>query len=90
MGELGEILPVIGGMIVGAVALQIRSARWRWAFVAIGNVVAGALASFVNGELEISAGFLLVDVPLALVGAGVVLYIGARVRTPARGRPKPG
>jgi hypothetical protein len=90
MGELGEILPVIGGMVVGGVALRIGNARWRWAFIAIGSVVAGALASWVNGELEISLGFLLVDVPLALVGAGVVLYIGARVRSPARGRPKPG
>jgi hypothetical protein len=89
MGELGEILPVIGGAIVGAVALRTPPGRWRWIFIAIGTVVAGALASWVNGELEISLAFVLVDIPLALLGAFVVLYVGARVRVPARGEPGP-
>jgi hypothetical protein len=87
MGEMGEVLPVIGGAVVGALALQTHSPRWRWALIVIGSIVAGALASFANGELEISAGFLLVDVPLALLGALVVLYVGARVRSPARDEP---
>jgi hypothetical protein len=86
MGEMGEILPVVGGAAVGALALGIHSPRWRWALIVIGSIVAGALASYANDELEISVGFLLVDVPLALLGALVVLYVGARVRSPAPSR----
>jgi hypothetical protein len=86
---MGELLPILGGAIVGAVALRMPSLRWRWIFVAVGSVVAGALASFVNGELAISVGFLLVDVPLALLSALAVLYVGARLLVPARNDPGP-
>jgi hypothetical protein len=58
--------------------------RWRWIFVAVGSVVAGAFASFVNGELEISAGCLLIGVSLALLGTLIVLDVSARVLVPAR------
>jgi hypothetical protein len=84
---MGELLPILGGAIVGAVALTTPRGRWRWISVAIGSVVAGGLASLVNGELEISAGFLLVDVPLALLSALVVLYVSARLQAPARDDP---
>jgi hypothetical protein len=81
---VGELLPILGGAIVGAVALQMPRGRWRWIFVAVGSLVAGALASLVNGELEISAAFVLIDTPLALLGALIVLYVGSRVLVPAR------
>lgn len=77
---MGELLPILGGAIVGAAALRMPPSWWRRLFVAVACVVAGALASFVNGELEISVGFVLVDVPLALLGAIVVLYAGAWTR----------
>jgi hypothetical protein len=61
-------------MVLGAVvfAARPRGGRWRW--VLGGAIVIGALAAWASGELAESPAFLLVDVPLACVGAVLAGY----------------
>jgi hypothetical protein len=76
---MGELLPVVAGLILGLVVAgaQPQGDRLRWLLPA--SVVVGLLASLVSGELELSPAFLLIDIPLALIGmaAGVWLRDGA-------------
>jgi hypothetical protein len=47
----------------GALVFSARPPGRRIAWVLSGSIVVGALAAFASGELELSAGFLLIDVP---------------------------
>jgi hypothetical protein len=66
---VGELLPILGGVIVGVGVTRLRPRGQRWPWLLAGGIVAGVLAAWVNGELEASVGFVIVDVPLATLSA---------------------
>jgi uncharacterized membrane protein YeaQ/YmgE (transglycosylase-associated protein family) len=85
---VGELLPVLGGLLLGGLVFHLRPPGLRLPWLLAGAVVVGVLASWINGELEISPTFILVDVPLALVGAAIGGYVHDRVA--ASRSPEPG
>ena len=76
---MGELLPVLGGLLLGGLVFHLRGRGHRLPWVIVSAVIVGALASWVYGELEISVSFLAVDVPLALLGILVAGYVHDRV-----------
>lgn len=77
-----EVLPVIGGLGAGFVVGGMTSGWLRWAGILVSGVIVGSLVALVSGELAESLGFLLVDVPVAVLAATVGAAL-ARVREPA-------
>jgi len=77
---MGEILPISVGILVGLICWRIASVRLRTAALVVLSVLFGALASLVNGELALSWGFLLIDIPLVfLVAVGTSLLVSRLV-----------
>ncbi|MBO9307115.1 hypothetical protein [Thermomicrobium sp.] len=77
---MGEILPISAGILVGLICWRIASVRLRTAALVVLSVLFGALASLVNGELALSWGFLLIDIPLVfLVAVGTSLLVSRLV-----------
>lgn len=66
-----EVFPVVAGAAIGLGIMRITSIRLRLAALAVLSLIAGALASLISGELELSLGFIPVDV--AQVFAAAVL-----------------
>ncbi len=81
---MGELLPILGGVIVGVGVVRLRPTGRRRTWLLAGAVVAGVLAAWVNGELAASLGFLVVDVPLATLSAIAAGRL-AELPAPARG-----
>jgi hypothetical protein len=82
---VGELLPVLGGLLVGALLFQVRGPGRRLRPALVCAVLIGAATSWVNGELDLSVSFLGVDIPTASLG----IAIGGRLRDRAAdvGRP---
>lgn len=77
---MGEILPISAGILVGLICWRIASVRLRTAALVVLSVLFGALASLVNGELALSWGFLLIDIPpVFLVAVGTSLLVSRLV-----------
>jgi len=77
---MGEILPISAGILVGLICWRIASVRLHTAALVVLSVLFGALASLVNGELALSWGFLLIDIPLVfLVAVGTSLLVSRLV-----------
>jgi hypothetical protein len=77
---MGEILPIGAGILVGLICWRIASVRLRTAALVVLSVLFAALASLVNGELALSWGFLLIDIPLVfLVAVGTSLLVSRLV-----------
>ena len=77
---MGEILPISVGILVGLICWRIASVRLRTAALVVLSVLFGALASLLNGELALSWGFLLIDIPLVfLVAVGTSLLVSRLV-----------
>lgn len=77
---MGEILPISAGILVGLICWRIASVRLRTAALVVLSVLFGALASLVNGEMALSWGFLLIDIPLVfLVAVGTSLLVSRLV-----------
>lgn len=77
---MGEILPISAGILVGLICWRIASVRLRTAALVVLSVLFGALASLLNGELALSWGFLLIDIPLVfLVAVGTSLLVSRLV-----------
>jgi hypothetical protein len=64
-----EVFPVLAGAAIGLGVMRISSARLRLVALAVFSLLAGALASLISGELELSLGFIPVDVAQALAAA---------------------
>jgi len=82
---LAELVPILGGVLVGVLAAGLSSGRTRWAIGLLGCLLVGVGAAFVSGELERSFAFLLIDVPLAMLAG---LAGGATFAVLARGRAR--
>jgi hypothetical protein len=67
---MDEVFPVLAGVIVGLVVPTVVSpSRWRWHVMVVLSAVLGAVATWVSGELAISAAYLLVDIAQVLAAA---------------------
>ena len=69
-----ELLPVVGGIVLGVVVFAARARGGRWGWVLAGAIVVGWLAAWASGELAKSPAFLLVDIPAACLGAVLAGY----------------
>jgi hypothetical protein len=84
---MDEVFPVLAGVIVGLVVpTVVSSARGRWVVLVALGVVLGAVASWISGELAISAVYLLIDIAQVLGAAiATTVLVGAwRRRRAAR------
>src|SRR5262249_39818443 len=60
---IDEVFPVLAGVIVGLVIPTAMSpSRLRWLVMGMLSVVLGAVATWISGELAISAVYLLIDI----------------------------
>ena len=66
-----EIFPVVCGALIGAGAQRLLSGRLRWVAMVALSIVAGVAASTISGELELSWGFVPIDLLQALIAAVV-------------------
>lgn len=68
-----EILPIASGIVLGVLAqrMRIASPAVRIAVLVVLSLALGFVASWVNGELALSWGFVSVDTALVLLAAVV-------------------
>jgi hypothetical protein len=72
---MGELLPIVGGVIVGASVGWIAAKTLRrWLYV-VGVVATALLAAGFNGELAESPGFLIVDTLIAAVAVAATVTL---------------
>jgi hypothetical protein len=72
-----EIFPVAAGAAIGLATFRFVPVRLRWIVLVVLGVAAGVLASAISGELELSLGFIPVDIAQVLIAA-VLTYLAAR------------
>ncbi len=72
---MNEIFPVVAGAAVGAGVLRLAPRRLRLAALLALCVLVGLAASAISGELELSWGFVPVDVVEALVAGCLTLAL---------------
>ncbi|HLZ70385.1 MAG TPA: hypothetical protein VKV26_10810 [Dehalococcoidia bacterium] len=70
---MNEIFPVLAGAAVGAGVLRLAAGRLRVAALVALCVLVGLAASAISGELELSWGFVPVDVAEALVAGSLTM-----------------
>ena len=72
---MDEGFPVLAGVVVGLVIPTVVSrSRLRWPVLVVLSVVLGSVATWVSGELAISAVYLLVDITQVL-GAAIATAV---------------
>ena len=84
---MDEVFPVLAGVVVGLVIpIVVSPSRLRWLVLVVLSVVLGSVATWVSGELAISAVYLLVDITQVLGAAiATVVLVGIwRRRSSAR------
>jgi len=76
---MDEVFPVLAGVIVGLVVPTVISpSRVRWGMLVVLSVVLGSVATWMSGELAISAGYLLIDIAQVLGAAiATTVLVGA-------------
>ena len=70
---MDEVFPVLAGVIIGLVVPTVMSSRLRWPMLLVVSVALGAVASWISGELAVSAVYILIDVAQVL-GASVATW----------------
>ena len=68
-----EFLPFAFGMLIGIGAMKLSNVRWRVALGPVVQVLAGAAASAINGELVQRGWLIFVTVDSLLVYLGAVV-----------------
>lgn len=71
-----EIFPVASGAVVGLITSRYIPARYRIAALVVLSLVLGFTASAISGELELSWGFVPIDVLQVLIVAGLTFAAG--------------
>lgn len=64
---MGEIFPVLAGVLLGLLISRIPVARARWIGATVLTVLAGVAATFLSGEAAESWAFVLVDIGLVAI-----------------------
>jgi len=73
-----EVFPVLAGIVLGLVVLPLRS-KWAKIFAfGVFSLALGAAASWINGELSISWGYVFIDAAQVLA-AGVMTSAAVRL-----------
>jgi len=82
-----ELFPIAAGVLVGLLTFRIAQPRLRAAALVVMSLFFGFAASAISGELALSWGFLLIDIPLVFLAAtATVLAVSWLRRTRAVSR----
>jgi len=68
---VNEIFPCVAGAAAGLFVARALSVRWRLPALIVLSVIIGVIASTISGEVELSLGFIPVDV-LQAFGLGIL------------------
>jgi hypothetical protein len=83
---MDEVFPVLAGVIVGLVVPTLVSPpHVRWVALVALSVVLGSVATWISGELAISAVYLLIDIAQVLgaaIATAVLVGVWRRRRSP--------
>jgi hypothetical protein len=82
-----ELFPVVSGVVLGIVVAGLRPSLRLWVGVLLAAVL-GLCATVLSGESEVSWDYLLVDIPLVAVSAGLSFTL-ARMAFLRRRRANP-
>jgi hypothetical protein len=74
---MGEILPIALGLVVGAAVTHGATGRPKLPWFVSGSVIAGALASWINGELSNAVWQLFVSFDALQAWLGAACYMAA-------------
>lgn len=72
MYEMYEAFPILGGLVTGLIVSQLKGNRLKGIAIALLSITIGFAASTVSGELEMSWGYVILDIAQVLVAAVVV------------------
>lgn len=86
---MGELLPIISGLIVGGILGLLRPSLRLPVGVALA-VPLGVLATFLTGEHHVSWAFVLIDIPIVALSATAGLIMLQRLRNRGAERSAPG
>jgi hypothetical protein len=67
---MDELFPIVSGVVLGIVVAGVRPSLRPWVGIAL-SIALGLAATALSGELAIGWEYLLVDIPLVAVSAGV-------------------
>jgi hypothetical protein len=67
---MDELFPVVSGVVLGIVVAAIRPSLRLWIGIPV-SIVLGLAATVLSGEFEVSWDYLLIDIPLVAVSAGL-------------------
>jgi hypothetical protein len=76
---LNELLPILSGLILGAILGWLHP-RLRTRAAVAGSILLGVIATIASGESLISWAFLLIDIPTVFVSAGIAFAAAHWVR----------
>jgi Na+-transporting NADH:ubiquinone oxidoreductase subunit NqrE len=71
---MGELFPVVSGVVLGIVVAGLRPSLRLWVGALL-SAVLGLCATVLSGEFEVSWDYLLVDIPLVAVSAGAAFTL---------------
>ena len=67
---MDELFPVVSGVVLGIVVAGIRPSLRLWIGIPV-SIVLGLAATVLSGEFEVGWEYLLIDIPLVGVSAGL-------------------
>jgi len=67
---MDEVFPVVSGVVLGIVVAGIRPSLRLWIGIPV-SIVLGLAATVLSGEFEVGWEYLLIDMPLVAVSAGL-------------------
>lgn len=67
---MDELFPVVSGVVLGIVVAGIRPSLRLWIGIPV-SIVLGLAATVLSGEFEVGWEYLLIDIPLVAVSAGL-------------------
>ena len=67
---MDELFPVVSGVVLGIVVAGIRPSLRLWIGIPV-SIALGLAATVLSGEFEVGWEYLLIDIPLVAVSAGL-------------------
>jgi hypothetical protein len=67
---MDELFPVVSGVVLGIVVAGIRPSLRLWIGIPL-SIALGLAATVLSGEFEVGWEYLLIDIPLVAVSAGL-------------------
>jgi hypothetical protein len=74
---MDEVFPILAGIALGLVVWRANSRRFRAWLLSLCSLVLGAVASWISGELLVSAWYLVVDCVQVLVAAWITTILAS-------------